>query len=66
LKGISNSKAFGPTWTNEKDFYARDGGWGESAIKCYYFGFNKNFYIMDSHVKKEKLLLYTFLLIHFK
>jgi hypothetical protein len=39
MKGISNSKAFGPTWTNEKH---------------YYFGFNKNFYIMDSYVRRKK------------
>jgi hypothetical protein len=29
MKGISNRKAFHPTWTNEKDFYARGGGVGE-------------------------------------
>jgi len=26
---------------------------GESAIKRYYCGFNKNFYIMESYVKRE-------------
>ncbi len=25
-----------------------------SAIKCYYFGFNKNFYIMDLYVGEKK------------
>jgi hypothetical protein len=29
------------------------GGGGGGAIKCYYFGCNKNFYIMDSYVKTK-------------
>jgi len=44
MKGISNRKAFHPTWTNEKDFYARGGGgWGGECNKMLLLWFQQEF-----------------------